>query len=187
MAPAKPEGVGPGQPGSEMRVPDLLGCGVINVTQSGEALPRIPPGGIWKLHPCPCWAPAVGASSGDGSDLWAEGPGETWSRTCHTPSLPFLPQRGLAAGKNAGSQNRAPPASQVTPACVPTRALAPNVLPSAGRRGSPAPDSAPGPAPCGFESARAPTVAGGMSGLMLLPRSCRASNTFTRTYRGDTQ
>lgn len=165
MSPAKLEELGPSQLGSGICVPDPLGCGVRNVTVSGEALPRIPPGGIWELHPCLCRAPAVGASSGVGTGLWAEGPGGTWSRMCHTPSLPFPPQRGLAAGKNVGSQNRVPvPASQVTPACVPTRTLAPNASPSAGRRGSPAPGSAPGPAPCDSESARAPTVAGGMSG-----------------------
>lgn len=135
------------------------------------ALPRIPPGGIWEPHPSPSWVPAVGANSGDGTDLQAVGPGGTWSQRCHTPS-PLPPQRGLAAGKNTGSQSCAPvPTLQVAPACIPARALAPSASPSAGRRGSPAPGSAPGPVPCDSGSAHAPSVAGGMNGKSFPPSS----------------
>lgn len=50
------------------------------------------------------------------------------------------------------------------PCLVPARSLAPDSSPPAGRRGSPAPCSAPGLAPCDSGSARAPSVSDDMNG-----------------------
>lgn len=85
------------------------------------------------------------------------------------PALLSLAREVLLQGRTQGD---APvPASQVTPACVPARAVVPDVSPSAGRRGSPSPGSAPGPAPWGSGSGRVPSVAGGMNGKSFPPSS----------------
>lgn len=77
------------------------------------------------------------------------------------PALFSLAREVLLQGRTQGD---APvPAWQVTPACVPARAVVPDVSPSAGKRGSPSPGSAPGPAPWGSGSGRVPSVADGMN------------------------